>query len=167
MDKYRQERCQYFTHSFAKHFAEFRPQCNMLLLCQGMPRPVEMVHTVGISRYLEFKCPRVLRAKIVHGQDFKIRSLQLAGKDCRQCRCIHIAVIVNEIMTFIIFHNSFQERESLLRTEGRGFNRIPILNSVRSMLPSKEVWSIQQVIERFQYFHVTIEVDATIVVERL
>ena len=60
-----------------------------------MPRPVEMVHTVGIFRYLEFKCPRILGAKVVHGQNFKIRTLQLAGKDCRQCRCILGNVVVS------------------------------------------------------------------------
>ena len=83
----------------------------------------------------------------------------------RQCRCIHIAVIVNKIMPFIIFHNPFQERQAFLCTESRRLDRILILDSIRSMFPPKEVRAVQQVIEGLQHLHVTIEVDATIVVE--
>lgn len=53
MDKYSQERRKYLTHPFAEYLAEFRPQCNMFLLSQGMPRAVKVVDAVGIFRRFE------------------------------------------------------------------------------------------------------------------
>lgn len=53
MDKYSQECAHDIAKFLPKHLAKFRPQRDVFLLSQGMPRAVKVVNAVGIFRRFE------------------------------------------------------------------------------------------------------------------
>lgn len=126
-----------------------------------------MVDAVSVPHNLEFKSPCVLGAKIVHRQYFQVFALQLAGKDSRQSSRVQIAVGVDKLMALIKIHDLFQEREFLFGPHRGGLDGILVFDSIRRMFPPKEVWPPQQIVERLKHLHITVQIDATVIVQRI